>query len=73
MENITFNKSTGRYSIGDKELTCGTTIKIELEDELISARVEHSINWSKGYYLILEDNRGSIPLFNVKRGLTINE
>lgn len=44
-------------------LSCGDHIAMKYGDDVEEGTVEYSEMWSGGYYLVLDDGAGSLPMF----------
>lgn len=45
------------------QLNCGNHINYKYNGKIVSGTVEYSEMWNGGYYLILDNNEGSLPMF----------
>lgn len=57
------NKENGKWTDGNIYLSCGMHINMKYGEEVVSGTVEYSDMWSGGYFLVLDDDQGSLPMF----------
>ena len=67
MEKYRKDKDNNKWTNGKGiYLSCGTHINLKRDDEVVSGIVEYNEMWNGGYYLVLDDNKGSIPMFGAE-------
>jgi len=57
------DKESGKWTNCSIYLSCGMHINMKYHDEVVSGTVEYSDMWNGGYYLVLDDHKGSLPMF----------
>lgn len=44
-------------------LSCGNQVNYKYNGEVVSGTVQYSDMWNGGYYLVLDNDQGSLPMF----------
>ena len=63
MKKYTKDTENGKWTDGSIYLSCGMHINMKYHDEVVSGTIEYSEMWNGGYFLRLDDNKGSLPMF----------
>lgn len=64
MKKFRKDTETGKWTDGIIYLSCGMHIDVKYHDEVVTGTIEYSDMWNGGNYLVLDDNQGSLPMFD---------
>lgn len=58
---------TGKWTnTAGVRLSCGDHVNYNYNGEMVSGTIEYSDMWNGGYYLVLDDDKGSLPMFGTE-------
>ena len=63
MKSFCRDTESGKWTDGDIYLSSGMHICMKYYGEVVTGTIEYSDMWDGGYYLVLDDNQGSLPMF----------